>query len=48
METKIKTKTKMNYKMKTKRKMGIKIINIGNQLLNLLAKAFRNFFHYQC
>ena len=24
------------------------IINIGNKLLNLLAKAFRNFFHYQC
>ena len=24
------------------------LIKIGNKLLNLLGKAFRNFFHYQC
>ena len=29
-------------------KFAISIIKIGNKLLNLLAKAFRNFFHYQC
>ena len=29
-------------------KFPISIIKIGNKLLKLLAKAFQNFFHYQC
>ena len=29
-------------------KFTISIMKIGNKLLNLLAKAFRNFSYYQC
>ena len=29
-------------------KFAISIVKTGNKLLNLLAKAFQNFFHYQC